>query len=61
MHIVSLRQTFDQTIMKVLPGLKEIWSGHESQGSNSTLIVTLTLSLHDCIMASAHSLTDANI
>ena len=49
-------------IMKILPGVKEIWSRHEIQGSNlwpST--VTLTLGGHGWVMGSAHHLTQANI
>ena len=30
LHIVSLRRTFDQSLMKIFPGVKEIWSRHES-------------------------------
>ena len=28
LHIVSMRQTFDQSLIKILPGVKEVWSGH---------------------------------
>ena len=58
LHIISLRWTFDQSLMKILPGIKEILSGQEIQGSipwPST--VTLTLSLHGWVMGSAHPLT----
>ena len=62
LHIVSLRQTFELSLIKILPGVKEIWSGHEIQGSYSwVFIVTLNLSQHGCVMDSAHFLTEANI
>ena len=32
--ILSQRQTYDQSLKKILPGVKEIQSGHEIQGSN---------------------------
>ena len=35
LHIISLTQTFDQCLKKILPGVKEIWSRHHIQGSNS--------------------------
>ena len=57
-HIVSLRQTFDQSLIKILLGVKEIWSGHEIQWSNSgPSIVTLILSRHGFCT----SLTKVNI
>ena len=41
----SHRWTFDQSLEKILPGVKEIQSGHEIQGSNPwPWTVTLTLS-----------------
>ena len=36
LHNVSLRQTSDQNFMKILPGVKEIWSRHKIKGSNVT-------------------------
>ena len=59
-HIVSLRQTFDQCLMKILPGLMEIWSGQEIQGSNLWPSI-VTLSRHGWVMGSAHRLTEGNI
>ena len=35
LHIISLRGTFDQSLMKILQGVKEIRSGLEIQGSNT--------------------------
>ena len=61
-HHLSLRQTFDQHLKKILPGVKEIWSRHQIQGSNlwpST--VTLTLSPQGWVMGSAHCPTEVNI
>ena len=61
-HIVSLRLTFDQRLMKILPGVKEIWSGHEIKGSDSwPSTVTLTLRPHDWVMGSTHCLTKVNV
>ena len=31
LHIVSLRLTFDQSLMKIFQKVLEIWSGHEIQ------------------------------
>ena len=62
LHIVSLRQTYDQSLKKILPGVQEIWSGHEIQGSNPwPWPVTYTLSWHGWLMGSAHRITEANI
>ena len=62
LHIVSLRQTYDQSLRKILPGVQEILCGHEIQGSNPwPWPVTLTLSWHGWLMGSAHWLTEANI
>ena len=44
LHIISQRQTFDQNLKKILPGVKAISSGHKIQGSNSQPW-TVTLSL----------------
>ena len=30
LHIHSLRQTFDQSLMKIFQSVQEIWSGQES-------------------------------
>lgn len=35
LHIISLRRTFDQSLMKVLPKVVQIWSVHEIQDSNT--------------------------
>ena len=58
---------FHQSLMKIFPGVKEIWSGHtfksgrEIKDSNSwPSIVTLTLSLHGLLVDSAYSLNKAN-
>ena len=60
--IISLRRTFDQGLIKIFPGVKEICNGHEIKGSNSwPSIVTITLSQHGWIMDSVHCLTEANI
>ena len=62
LHIISLRRTFDQRLKKILPGVKEIWSWHHIQGSNSwPSTVTLTLSPQGWIMGSAHCPTEVNI
>ena len=62
MHIISLRQTFDQTLMKILPGVKEIYSKPEIENSNwGPSVVTSTVSPHGCDIGSAHHLTKANI
>ena len=53
---------FDQSLEKILPGVKEIQSGHEIQGSNPwPWTVTLTLSRHGWVLDSAHHLTKVNI
>ena len=60
----SHRWTFDQSLEKILPGVKEIQSGHEIQGSNPrpwTVTLTLTLSRHGWVTDSAHRLTKVNI
>ena len=58
----SHRWTFDQSLEKLLPGVKEIQSGHEIQGSNPwPWTVTLTLSRHGWVIDSAHRLTKVNI
>ena len=30
LHLVLLRQTFDQSLMKIFQRVQEIWIGHES-------------------------------
>ena len=61
-NIISLRQTFERHLKKILPGIKEIWSRHQIQGSNSWLsTVTLTLSPQGWVMGSAHCPTEVNI
>ena len=58
----SHRWTFDQSLKKIIPGEKEIQSGHEIQGSNTwPWTVTLTLSRHGCVIDSAYCLTKVNI
>ena len=60
--ISSHMWTFDQSLEKILPGIKEIQSGHEIQGSNLCLwTVTLTLSRHGWVIDSAHRLSKVNI
>ena len=58
----SRRWTFDQSLEKILLGVKEIQSGHEIQGSNPwPWIVTLTLIRHGWVIDSAYHLTKVNI
>ena len=46
-----------QKCLKILPGVKKIWSGHKIKGSISwPWIVALTLSRHYLVMGSAHYL-----
>ena len=62
LHIISLRQTFDQCLKKILTWVKEIWSRHQIQGSNSWhSTVTLTLSPQGWAMGSAHCPTEVSI
>ena len=57
-----MRWTFDQSLEKIFPGVKEIQSGHEIQGSNPwPWTVTLTLSWHSWVINSAHGFTKVNI
>ena len=53
------RWTFDQSLEKILPGVKEIQRGHEIQGSNPWSW-TVTLSQHGWVIDSAHRLTKEN-
>ena len=54
----SHRWTFDQSLEKILLGVKEIQSRHEIQGSNPwPWTVTLTFSQHGWVIDSAHCLT----
>ena len=49
-------------LKKILPGVKEIWSRHQIQGSNSwPSTVTLTLSPQGWFMGSANCPTEVNI
>ena len=58
----SHRWPFDQSLEKILPGVKEIQSRHKIQGSNPwPWTVTLTLSQHGWVIDSAHRLTKVNI
>ena len=58
----SHRWTFDQSLEKILSGVKEIQSGHEIHGSNPwPCTVTFTLSRHGWVIDSAHRLTKVNI
>ena len=43
LHIISLGQKFDQCLKKILPGVKEIWSWHQIQGSLVTFNCDLDL------------------
>ena len=53
---------FDQSLIQILPGVKDVWKGHKTQGSKSwPSFMTLTLSRHGLVMGSAHHLTEANI
>ena len=62
LHIISLRQTFDQSLKKILPEVKEIWRRHRIQGSNSwPSTVTLTLSQQGWVMGSAHCPSEVKI
>ena len=36
LHIASLRQTFDQSLMKIFQRVQEIWSGQESVTEGQT-------------------------
>ena len=57
----SHKWTFDQSLEKILPGVKEIQSGHKIQGSNPwPWTVTLILSRHGWVIDSAHHLTKVN-
>ena len=58
--IVSLRWKFNQSLKKILPGVKEISSGHEIQGSNSQPW-TVSLSPHGWVMSSAHRPTGEHL
>ena len=61
LHIVP-RVNIWPKLEKILPGVKEIQSGHEFQGLNPwPWTVTLTLSQHDWDIDSAHRLTKVNI
>ena len=54
--------TFDQSLEKILPGVKEIQSDYEIQDSNPwPWTVTLTLNRHGWVIDSAHRLTKVNI
>ena len=58
----SHRWTFDQSLEKILSGVKEIQSGYEIQDSNSwPWTVTLTWNRHGWVIDSAHCLTKVNI
>ena len=59
LHIASLRQTFDQSFMKIFQRVQGIWSEQERDGWPS--IVTLTLSLHRWVIGSIHHFTKAKI
>ena len=49
-------------LWKILPGVKEIWSGHKIKGSNTwPAVVTLILSWHGWVTGSAHHLTEVSI
>ena len=59
---LSHRWTFDQSLEKILPGVKEIQCRHEIQSSNPwPWTVTLILSQHGWVIDSAHHLTKVNI
>ena len=53
---------FDQSLMKILPGVKEIWRKHEIERSNwQPSVVIMTFSRHGWMKGSAHHFTEANI
>ena len=58
-NFLSLRQTFDQSFMKIFQRVQEIRSEQERDGWPSN--VTLTLSLHQWVIGSTYHLTKANI
>ena len=47
--------------MRILPDVKEIWSGHKFKGKSNDLTLTLTLSLRSLVMDVAHRLNEINI
>ena len=62
LHLVALSRTSDQSLMKILPGVKEILRGHEIQCSNSRPSVgPLDLDCGIAWLGSAHHLIETNI
>ena len=62
LHIISLRRTFDQSLMNIFSRIKEILFKHEFQDSNSwSSAVNLTLNRHGWAMRSAHQPAKASI
>ena len=54
LHIALLRQTFDQSFMKIFQRAQEIWSKQERDGWSSVVTLTLSASLSYRFYSSSH-------